>query len=209
MPKSKQNVNRKNVEYILRLHLVNITCRHPGDIIMSPRWLWSGEHMVMLSVTWRRFNQSAKQLIVGHTTMLSVTILWRQQDLAQGGAQNDTEIMLVTVTHIRWHEICVPHVFLNIPFVFFNKMKKWTNFSSFGTRNPFGIGNRCHTLHSSKNKLLAVDGGSAPVSWQCWRELSSLSAFFVLQLFFFSWCECYIVWHINVLYMQNRVYPWL
>ena len=35
---------------------------------MSPGWLWSGEHMIMLNVTWRRFDQSAKQLIVGHTT---------------------------------------------------------------------------------------------------------------------------------------------
>ena len=28
--KNKQNVNKNNVEYILRLHLVNVTWRHPG-----------------------------------------------------------------------------------------------------------------------------------------------------------------------------------
>jgi len=73
----KQNVNKNNAEYILHLHLVNVTWCHPGwhnnvsrvgDIIMSPGWLWSGEHMIMLNVTWRRFDQSVKQLIVGHTT---------------------------------------------------------------------------------------------------------------------------------------------
>ena len=40
-PKNKQNVNKNNVEYMLCLHLVNITWRHPGwhynVIIMSPR----------------------------------------------------------------------------------------------------------------------------------------------------------------------------
>ena len=29
-PKNKQNVNKNNVEYMLCLHLVNITWRHPG-----------------------------------------------------------------------------------------------------------------------------------------------------------------------------------
>ena len=66
------------IEYILRLHLVNVTWRHRGDIIMwsgwltlqcHPEWPWSGEHMIMLNVTWRRFDQSAKQLVVGHTTI--------------------------------------------------------------------------------------------------------------------------------------------
>ena len=46
---------------MLPLHLVNVTWRHP---------VWSGEHMIMVSVTWRRFDQSVKQLIVGHTTVL-------------------------------------------------------------------------------------------------------------------------------------------
>ena len=35
--KKQKNVNKNNVEYILRLYLVNVTWRHPGDIIMSPR----------------------------------------------------------------------------------------------------------------------------------------------------------------------------
>ena len=30
MPKNKQNINKNNVEYILRLHLMNVTWRHPG-----------------------------------------------------------------------------------------------------------------------------------------------------------------------------------
>jgi len=30
---------------------------------------WNGEHSIMLNVTWRRFDQSAKQLVVGHATM--------------------------------------------------------------------------------------------------------------------------------------------
>ena len=29
---------------------------------------WHGEHSIMLNVTWRRFDQSAKQLVVGHAT---------------------------------------------------------------------------------------------------------------------------------------------
>ena len=29
-PKNKQNINKNNVEYILRLHLVNVTWCHPG-----------------------------------------------------------------------------------------------------------------------------------------------------------------------------------
>jgi len=36
-PKKPININKNNVEYILRLHLVNVTWRHPGDMIMSPR----------------------------------------------------------------------------------------------------------------------------------------------------------------------------
>jgi len=34
-------------------------------------------------------------------SLLNVTILWCRQDFAQGRAQNDMEVMLVTVTHIR------------------------------------------------------------------------------------------------------------
>ena len=30
---------------------------------------WRADHSIMLNVTWRRFDQSAKQLIVGHTTI--------------------------------------------------------------------------------------------------------------------------------------------
>jgi len=33
--------------------------------------------------------------------LLNVTFLWCRQDFAQGRAQNDMEVMLVTVTHIR------------------------------------------------------------------------------------------------------------
>ena len=63
MPK-KQNVNKNNVEYILHLHLMNVTWRHPGwhyNVIHTfhPRWPWSGEHMILLVVMWRCFDQSA------------------------------------------------------------------------------------------------------------------------------------------------------
>jgi len=87
MPKNKKNklnVNKNNVEYILRLHLVNVTWRHPGwqcnvtrvtwvTLQCHPGWPWSGEHMIMLNVTWQRLDQSAKQLIVGHTTIHSLS----------------------------------------------------------------------------------------------------------------------------------------
>ena len=33
---------------------------------------WRVDHSIMINVTWRRFDQSAKQLIVGHTTNLDV-----------------------------------------------------------------------------------------------------------------------------------------
>ena len=64
--KKKLNVNKNNVAYILRVNLVNITWRHtvwhynvtPGD---------REAVNIMLNVTWRRFDQSAKQLIVGHS----------------------------------------------------------------------------------------------------------------------------------------------
>ena len=38
-------------------------------IIMTHGRPWNGEHSIMLNVTWRRFDQSAKQLVVGHATM--------------------------------------------------------------------------------------------------------------------------------------------
>jgi len=58
---------------------VNVTWRHPGwhynvtpgDIIMSPRLTvkrWTYDN-AQRHVAWRRFDQSAKQLIVGHTTI--------------------------------------------------------------------------------------------------------------------------------------------
>jgi len=51
--------------FSLQISLQTLSC-HPG-------WLWSGENMIILNVTWRRFDQSVKQLIVGHTTMLYVS----------------------------------------------------------------------------------------------------------------------------------------
>jgi len=50
---TKRKQKQRRISF-LRLHLVNVT--------------WSGEHMIMLKVTWQCFDQSAKQLIVGHTT---------------------------------------------------------------------------------------------------------------------------------------------
>jgi len=37
-------------------------------------WPWIVRHSIMLKVTWRRFDQSAKQLVVGRTTMYYVQI---------------------------------------------------------------------------------------------------------------------------------------
>ena len=54
----KKQIERKQKQR--RIYLTGIC--HPG-------WPWSGEHiMIMRNVTWWRFDQSPKQLIVGHTT---------------------------------------------------------------------------------------------------------------------------------------------
>ena len=53
--------------YILRLHLVNVTW--PFITIMTHGRPWRVDHSIVINVTWRRFDQSAKQLIVGHTTI--------------------------------------------------------------------------------------------------------------------------------------------
>ena len=37
-------------------------------VIMTHSWPWCVDHSIMINVTWRHFDQSAKQLIVGHTT---------------------------------------------------------------------------------------------------------------------------------------------
>ena len=55
--KNKLNVNWNNVEYTLHLHLVNIPWRHPG-------WHYNVTPGDCEAVTWRRFDQSSKQLIV-------------------------------------------------------------------------------------------------------------------------------------------------
>ena len=39
-------------------------------IIMTHSRPWRVDHSIMINVTWRHFDQSAKQLIVGHTTNL-------------------------------------------------------------------------------------------------------------------------------------------
>ena len=69
---NKQNVNKNNVEYVLRLqcriYLVNVTW--PSDTELSDGRYgrpWRGEHSIMLNV-WRNFDQSAKQFVVGHAT---------------------------------------------------------------------------------------------------------------------------------------------
>jgi len=54
---TKKQIKRKQKQR--RIYLTGIC--HPG-------WPFSGEHMIMRNVTWRRFDQSAKQLIVGYTT---------------------------------------------------------------------------------------------------------------------------------------------
>ena len=41
----------------------------PFIIIMTHGRPWRVDHSIMTNVTWRRFNQSAKQLIAGHTTV--------------------------------------------------------------------------------------------------------------------------------------------
>ena len=74
--KHTQNLKTKNnVEYILRLHLVNVTWPLQHTEAINVKY---GERMIMLNVTWRRFDQSVKQLIVGHTTM---SIVCRTEDL--------------------------------------------------------------------------------------------------------------------------------
>ena len=42
-------------------------------IIMTTGWPWRVDHSIMLNITWRRFDQSAKQLVVGHATTRYVT----------------------------------------------------------------------------------------------------------------------------------------
>ena len=68
--KSKQNVNKNNVEYILSLHLVNVTWRHPGwhynvtpgdrgavniiyDIVAWPTTSCFADWSRVTSATWR------------------------------------------------------------------------------------------------------------------------------------------------------------
>ena len=68
----------ESLEYILRLqcriYLVNVTWL--VVIIMTNGRPWSGEHSIMLNVTWRRFDQSVKQLVVGHaTTHCNITLI--------------------------------------------------------------------------------------------------------------------------------------
>jgi len=43
-------------------------CVWPFIIIMTHGWLWRIDRMIMINITWLHFDQSAKQLIVGHTT---------------------------------------------------------------------------------------------------------------------------------------------
>ena len=51
----------ESLEYVLRLQ-----CR---IYLVTTGRPWSGEHSIMLNVTWRRIDQTAKQLVVGHATM--------------------------------------------------------------------------------------------------------------------------------------------
>jgi len=43
-------------------------CVWPFIIIMTHVRLWRIDRMIMINITWLHFDQSAKQLIVGHTT---------------------------------------------------------------------------------------------------------------------------------------------
>jgi len=51
-----------------------------SDIELSDGRSWRGEHSIMLNVTWRRFDQSAKQLVVGHATKITVECSGPLQD---------------------------------------------------------------------------------------------------------------------------------
>ena len=69
---NKLNINKNNVEYILRLHLVNITWRHTvWHYNVRPCDREALNIMIMPNVTWLRFDKSVKQLIVGHTTIIN------------------------------------------------------------------------------------------------------------------------------------------
>ena len=73
----KQNVNKNNVEYILRsldisiffdMSDMRLTFFDMSDDL-TRSWPWIVRHSIMLKVTWRCFDQLAKQLVVGQTTM--------------------------------------------------------------------------------------------------------------------------------------------
>jgi len=58
--------------------------------------LWSGEHMIMLNVMWRHFDQSAKQLIVGHTTITPVFCICHCHALEHSGQTSNTRAINMT-----------------------------------------------------------------------------------------------------------------
>ena len=59
--------------------------------------LWIFRHSIMLKVTWRRFDQSAKQLVVGRTTIAAVclSVTWQVRVLR---AANETLVAVCNDT---------------------------------------------------------------------------------------------------------------
>ena len=60
-------VTSKRKQKQRRIYLVNVTWL--VVIIMTTGRPWHGNHLIMLDVTWRRFDQSVKQLVVGRATI--------------------------------------------------------------------------------------------------------------------------------------------
>jgi len=52
----------------LKIHTDLITVTWPCVIVMIHGWPWRVDHSIMMNVTWRHIDRSAKQLIVCHTT---------------------------------------------------------------------------------------------------------------------------------------------
>ena len=66
------NVNKNNVEYLQHndtslARVIMSKCQEVSSCHCKPSW-----QSIMRKVTWRRFDQSAKQLVVGQTTILIV-----------------------------------------------------------------------------------------------------------------------------------------
>ena len=70
-----------------------------GDIIMTTDRQHI-QHSIMLNITWRHFDQSAKQLVVGHATMVAVAGAQQQTVLAMLGRHSAANRNCVTFTDV-------------------------------------------------------------------------------------------------------------